>query len=105
MAFCEQLNLIYVDLDQLAKAKNAYSQAAVNLNDAKNKADKAIQTLKSSKWKSDAANEFFKLYDGTWSSNIAKHIRIIDHLEMCLEKAKAEYEAIYIELCTLERSI
>ena len=72
-----------------------YSVEIANLKKAISDLVSAITQLKSSAWKTDGADEFFRNYDSTWKVHIEDHISYMEHLHDCLVKARSEFGIVY----------
>ena len=84
-----------VDLDQMSRSINEYQSAINDFKDLKTSLKGTIDTLKNSGWKSGASTAYFETFDTTWEKNISLHITILEHLQTCMTKAKADYEDLY----------
>ncbi len=98
-------NMLRVDFDALNETIDLYESALDDFNRMISRLDKAIGTLKSSEWKSDAATAFFNSYDESWKQNMQKHILIIEHLKGCLEEARNEYDSLADEAIDMENAL
>ena len=92
---------VKVDLDALETAWRTYNSEITNLRNAVDTLDKTIEKLRSSAWKTNGADEFFKNYDSTWKKHFNDHISYLEHLRDCLSKAKTEFGAAYQKNKTL----
>ncbi|MDR1013757.1 MAG: WXG100 family type VII secretion target [Coriobacteriales bacterium] len=92
---------VEIDLNKLAKAQSAYTRVVRDLESSIKSLDKAINLLKNSGWKSSAATAYFKHYNNAWTGNMTKRVKMLKHIESCLQKAREEYLAIYDELKSL----
>lgn len=89
---------IKIDLDVLNAAISQYDGIINDFEQSLKDTEKAINSLKSSGWKSGASTAYFLTYEDTWKKNMQKKLKIIKHLRSCLKKAKTEYTNVYEEL-------
>lgn len=89
---------IKIDLDVLNAAISQYDEIINEFEQSLKDTEKAINSLKSSGWKSGASTAYFLTYEDTWKKNMQKKLKIIKHLRLCLKKAKTEYTGVYEEL-------
>lgn len=93
---------IKINLDKLSSAINSYDEIIIEFEEAVSNTEKAINSLKTSGWKSGASSAYFLTYEDTWKKNMNKRIKIIKHLRDCLKKANTEYTAVYEEMLELD---
>lgn len=93
---------IKINLDKLSSAINSYDEIITEFEEAVSNTEKAINSLKTSGWKSGASSAYFLTYEDTWKKNMNKRIKIIKHLRDCLKKANTEYTAVYEEMLELD---
>lgn len=93
---------ISIDLDKLSAAISSYDDIINEFEEALKNTEKAIHSLKSSGWKSNASIAYFLTYDEVWKKNMNKRLKIIKHLQDCLKKAQIEYNAVYEEMEQLD---
>ena len=96
---------IKVDLDELKSAITSYDEIIVAFEQSVKDTEKAINSLKSSGWKSGASTAYFLAYEDTWKKNMEKRLSIIKHLRSCLKKADKEYNALYEEMQELDNGL
>ena len=96
---------IRVDLTQLGDTIKVYSTAITEIQTAFDDLDSAINTLKSTDWKSGASKQYFATYDDSWKQNMKRQEAILEHLKNCLEEAKTAYENVYGKVHTLGQNI
>ncbi len=96
---------IKIDLDKLSNAISSYDTIITEFEQAVKDTEKAINSLKTSGWKSGASTAYFLTYEDTWKKNMEKRIKIIKHLRDCLKKADTEYTDIYEELQLVDSSL
>ena len=96
---------IRVDLTQLGDTIKVYSTAITEIQTAFDDLDSAINTLKSTDWKSGASKQYFATYDDSWKQHMKRQEAILEHLKNCLEEAKKEYENVYGKVHTLGQNI
>ena len=96
---------IKVDLTQLGETIKVYDTAVNDIKTAFSDLDSAINTLKSTDWKSGASRQYFSTYDDSWKQNMLSQQEILEHLKSCLEYARTEYEAVYGKVNTLGQNI
>lgn len=96
---------IKVDLDELKSAITSYDEIIVAFEQSVKDTEKAINSLKSSGWKSGASTAYFLAYEDTWKKNMEKRLSIIKHLRSCLKKAEKEYNALYEEMQELDNGL
>lgn len=87
-------NQLKIDFEALDNAITNYESAVQDFRCLISSLDKTIDTLRNSGWKSSAATKFFETYDGNWRVNMEKHILVIEHLKVCLEHARTNYEKL-----------
>lgn len=92
---------VKIDLDILENGWRTYNTEINNLRDAIDKLDETIQKLRSSAWKSNGSDEFFRNYDTTWKKRFEDHISYMEHLRDCLSKARSEFGSAYQKNKTL----
>lgn len=93
---------IKIDLDKLSSAITNYEDIISDFEQSVKDTEKAINSLKTSGWKSGASTAYFLAYEDTWKKNMEKRIKIIKHLKDCLKKAKDEYTEVYNEMQQLD---
>lgn len=96
---------ISIDLDKLASAISSYDDIISEFEDALKSTEKAINSLKTCGWKSNASSAYFMTYDDAWKKNMNKRLKIIKHLRDCLMKAQTEYTAVYEEMENLDKPL
>lgn len=89
------MDKLRIDFDQLDSSISVYTSSVTELEEAFQRADQAIDCLKSSEWESDASEEFFRQYDDSWKENMQRQMDLITHLEEALQYAKGEYETLH----------
>ncbi len=94
-----------VNTDTLQDTINAYQTAISNIEKAIKDAEQAIDTLKTSGWKTNASKAFFENFDSIWKTNINNRVKVIKHLKSCLQDAKTDYEGLCSEASLLGNSI
>lgn len=92
---------VKVNLDMLEDVWKIYNDEITSLKEAVKKLDEVIETLRSSAWKTNGADEFFKNYDKEWKRNFEEHISYLEHLRDCLSKARDEFGSAYQKNRTL----
>lgn len=86
---------VKVVFDVLDHTKLVYDESIQELEDALASLEKSIDTLRSEKWKTNGADEFFKSYDDSWKKDLKKHISYLKHLRDCLATAQTSFRAKY----------
>ncbi len=94
-----------VDTDVLQSTINTYATVIDDIEKAISDAQKAIDVLRTSGWKTNASRAFFDNYDNSWKTNVNNRVKVIKHLKECLEDAKSDYEALCSEASRLGNSI
>lgn len=102
LKFAEEF-LDEIDLEIISDP--SYQTAIDDIEGAVGDAEDAVDTLRTSSWKSGASDAFFENFDSNWKKNIENRIQIIKHLKGCLEEAKKEYDAVYTEATQLGNSL
>ncbi len=92
---------VKIDLDMLDSVWKTYDTEITELKKIIEQIDKAVKALKSSAWKTNGADEFFKTYDASWREYFTEHISYLEHLRDCLSKARKEFGATYQKNKTL----
>lgn len=92
---------IRIDLDSLSTAITNYNNIIDDFENAVKETEKAINSLRTSGWKSGASTAYFMTYEDSWKKNMQKRIKIITHLRDCLKKAYDEYTGVYEEMMKL----
>jgi WXG100 family type VII secretion target len=90
-----------IDLDQLQQTILDYNKSIDDFTKMKDNLDKVIKELKNSGWVSGASTQYFSTYEDTWKANMDMHIKILAHLEVCLTKAKTDYDGLYADIPNL----
>lgn len=96
---------IEIDIDKLSNAISQYDSIITEFENAVKNTERAMNSLKSSGWKSGASTQYFLTYEDTWKKNMQKRIKIIKHLRSCLSKAQKEYTEIYNAADTLDKAL
>lgn len=94
-----------VDTDVLQSTINTYATVIDDIEKAISDAQKAIDVLRTSGWKTNASRAFFDNYDKSWKTNVNNRVKVIKHLKECLEDAKSDYETLCSEASRLGNSI
>ena len=63
---------------------------------------KEIEDLKNTYWKSDAGDEFQKMYQDGWSGNVDKYVATLNEMADQLDKAAREYDKVTAKLREIE---
>lgn len=92
---------VKINLDMLENVWNTYDMEISSLRETVRELNKIIEKLRSSAWKTNGADEFFKNYDTTWKRNFEEHISYLEHLRDCLSKARGEFNSVYQKNKTL----
>lgn len=92
---------VKVNLNMLEDVWRTYEQEITSLKDAVKALNDIIEKLRTSSWKTNGADEFFKNYDNEWKRNFEDHISYLEHLRDCLSSAKNEFGSAYQKNRTL----
>lgn len=94
-----------VDTDVMQSTITTYTSAIEDIENAIKDAQNAIDVLRNSGWKTNASKAFFRNFDHSWKNNVNNRVKVMKHLNECLQQAKADYETLYQEASQLGKSI
>ena len=94
-----------IDFDLLQNTINDYDTALSHLQDAVNHADRAMNSLRSSKWDTEASVAYFAQYSEDWKKTVQNHMEALKDLNDGLKNAMSEYSAIYDQIGDLKRPL
>lgn len=86
---------VKVDLNLLDQAVGIYDTQIDALEQAYTQADRSLEELRKSAWKSSGADAFFQNYDDTWKRDFQDHIDYLKHLRDCLKLAREGFYEEY----------
>lgn len=90
-----------IDLEQLEKTIRDYEISITEFELMKKKLEAAIAELCKSGWDSDASSQYFATFENTWQNNMEIHIKILGHLNKCLNEAYNDYYSLYTQVADL----
>ena len=94
-----------IDTDILQTTISTYARIIDDIQNAIKDAERAIDVLKTSGWKTNASKAFFDNFDSSWKKSINDRVKVIKHLKECLENAKRDYDGLCSEASRLGNSL
>ena len=84
-----------MDLSLLNQVVKTYDTQIDTLETAYSEANRGIEALRDSAWKTDGSDAFFQNYDNTWKKELRDHIDYLKHLRDCLKIAQEGFYEEY----------